>query len=117
MTGRPGVGQDAMSNDGITTLPRVDNHFGGCPTCHKTDGFLNIGRDHWFVCHRHRTKWCVGSNLFSGWREQDEQHWQANRYRLAGYREVKPWFSDDAQERLEAKSRANRASPRDECPF
>ena len=50
-----------MSNDGITTLPRVDNHFGGCPTCHKTDGFLNIGRDHWFVCHHHRTKWCVGS--------------------------------------------------------
>ena len=44
-----------MSNDGITTLPRVDNNFGGCPTCHKTDGFLNIGRDHWFVCHRQCT--------------------------------------------------------------
>jgi hypothetical protein len=57
-----------MSNDSIATLPRVDNCFGGCPTCHETDGFLNIGRDHWFVCHRHRVKWHVGSNLFSGWR-------------------------------------------------
>jgi hypothetical protein len=104
-----------MSNDGITTLPRVDNHFGGCPACHKTDGFLSVGPGQWFVCHRHRVKWFVGSNLFSGWKEQDEQHRLANYYKLAGYRDVEPWFSDDAQERLEREFRANPHG--DECPF
>ena len=103
-----------MSNDGIMTLPRIDNCFGGCPICHKSDGFLSVGPGHWNVCHRHRVKWHVGSRLFSGWREQDEQHRQANRYKLAGYRDVEPWFPDDVQERLEAEFRAN---PRDKCPF
>jgi hypothetical protein len=44
-----------------------DDYFGGCPDCGypgTNDGFLNIGRDHWYVCHLHRTKWRVGSNLF-----------------------------------------------------
>jgi RecA-family ATPase len=48
-------------------------------------------RSHWFVCHEHKVKWCVGSNLFSGWRakryprlvaylETDEgKHWQWKR--------------------------------------
>ena len=107
-----------MRNDSIVTLPRVDNCFGGCPICHKTDGFLSVGRDHWFVCHRHRMKWCVGSNLFGGWREQDEQHRQANQYKLAGYREVAPYFPDDARERLELEFRANPPmEDGDEYPF
>ena len=24
-------------------------YFGLCPTCHKTDGYLNVGSSHWFV--------------------------------------------------------------------
>jgi hypothetical protein len=47
-------------------------YFGLCPTCHKTDGYLNVGRSHWFVCDEHRTKWCAGANLFSSWREETE---------------------------------------------
>ena len=31
--------------------------FGGCPECGHNDGYLNIGRCQWFLCHKHRTKW------------------------------------------------------------
>lgn len=64
--------------------------FGGCPECGGEDGFLNVGREHWFVCARHRTKWFVGGNLFSGWRDEPEEAWQENASRLSGYREVLP---------------------------
>lgn len=68
----------------------VDDYFGGCPICRKNDGFLNVGSEHWFVCHKHRTKWCIGSSLFTSWREESEDDWRANRYRLATYRMVEP---------------------------
>lgn len=82
-----------MSNI-IPFRPRIttDEYFGGCPTCGKTDGYLNIGRDHWFVCDAHSAKWCIGSNLFSSWREQSEASWQENAKKLAGYQEVAPIY-------------------------
>jgi hypothetical protein len=49
-----------------------EDYSGLCPVCRKNDGYLNIGRDHWFFCKEHKTKWCIGSNLFSAWREQTE---------------------------------------------
>ena len=58
----------------VTTLP-----FGGCPGCGSTDGY------HWFVCHRHKTRWRAGSNFFSGWRDESEETWLRNRFKLAGY--------------------------------
>jgi hypothetical protein len=42
-----------------------DGHFGLCPTCHQSDGYLNIGRGHWFRCDTHRVYWFAGSNLFA----------------------------------------------------
>ncbi len=30
------------------------DHFGVCPECGRTDGFLNVNRHHFFVCHTHR---------------------------------------------------------------
>jgi hypothetical protein len=83
--------------DNIATLPWMDDHFGNCPHCHKTDGCYSVERDDWYVCHTHRTKWLIGSNLFSSWRDMREQDFLANAYRLAGYREVKPWLPDNAQ--------------------
>jgi hypothetical protein len=74
---------------------KVDNYFGGCPHCGQTNGCMNIGRDHWFVCHTHKTKWCIGSNLFSSWREQTEEDWRKNEYRLSTYMVVKPLPPDD----------------------
>ena len=68
----------------------TDDYFGGCPHCGKNDGYVNIGREHWFVCNRHKTKWRIGSNLFSGWKDEDEAVWTRNEYRLRNYMEVEP---------------------------
>ena len=65
-----------------------EHYFGGCPECGGNDGFVNVERTHWFVCDAHKTKWNVGSNLFSCWRRQDEEIWQQNFKMLEEYREV-----------------------------
>ena len=39
---------------------KVDNYFGGCPHCGRTDGWANISRSHWCFCKTHKTKWCFG---------------------------------------------------------
>jgi len=46
-----------------TAHPEVDGHFGLCPHCHKHDGYVNIGKGHWFVCHEHKVMWCIGYNF------------------------------------------------------
>ena len=65
--------------------------FGGCPECHKSDGYLDVEREHWFICKEHKTKWCVGENLFSIWQWLSPADWEENAARLAEYREVEPW--------------------------
>jgi hypothetical protein len=76
--------------DNTTDIPEksYDSYFGGCPQCGGTHGCMNIGRDHWFVCDDHKTKWLVGSNLFSSWREENEETWRQNAQRLADYVQV-----------------------------
>ena len=49
---------------------------------------MNVGKLHYFVCDTHKTKWWVGSNLFSCWRRQDEEIWERNRVMLEEYCEV-----------------------------
>jgi len=66
----------------------VDDYFGGCQCCGKNDGFLNIGSSHWFVCHEHKEKWCVGANLFSPWRSENKEDWQRNQEIIKYYHEV-----------------------------
>jgi len=70
--------------------PTGDRYFGVCPICKQTDGYLNIGRSHGFVCHAHKKKWCMGSNLFSAWRYQSEEEWEENWNLLERYCEVEP---------------------------
>jgi hypothetical protein len=60
-----------------------DNYFGVCPTCGKNDGYVNVGRGHWFVCDEHKFKWFVGSNLFDSWKEQTEEE-QRQLYEARG---------------------------------
>lgn len=85
-------------------LPDIDN-FGGCPECTRNDGYLNIHRAHWFMCHQHRTKWFVGTNLFSAWRSETEEDWEQNYQCIRNYREVEPLRSPTylkpSSERLE----------------
>lgn len=71
---------------------RTTEYFGGCPHCGSSDGFLNFGRDHWGICHKHQVKWYIGSNLFSGWRDEAEEQWLRNTYRLSPYHQVEPIF-------------------------
>jgi hypothetical protein len=66
-------------------------YFGWCPECGRNDGYLNVGRTHWFVCHAHRVRWNIGSNLFSSWRFEDGSTWDRNWNLIHTYREV----SDD----------------------
>lgn len=75
---------------------RVSPVNGGCPECGNCDRVLNIGPEHWAVCHAHRTKWSLGSNLFSGWRDESEETWKRNAARIEGYREVEPMLDIDA---------------------
>jgi hypothetical protein len=60
-----------MSEDGD------DTYFGVCPECGKTDGYINIGREHWFYCKEHKVKWWAGSNLFRGWKDETEAEQEA----------------------------------------
>ena len=79
-------------------MTTTTEHFGGCPECGRNDGFLNTGPGHWFFCDAHKTKWCEGSNLFSGWRDETEADWQRNADVLAGCREVEPIYPEPTYE-------------------
>jgi hypothetical protein len=69
---------------------RGDVFFGTCPHCLNHDGYLNVNRVHYFKCDEHRTYWIFGDNIFSGWREETEEQWQANIALLETFREVEP---------------------------
>jgi hypothetical protein len=73
---------------------KTDEYFGGCPECGKTDGYLNTGSAHWFVCDAHRVRWCIGSNLFSSWRDETEDEQRRAWERVDDYAEVKPVYPD-----------------------
>jgi hypothetical protein len=70
----------------------TQEHFGACPSCGQCDLSLNIGRNHWHACTVHKVRWCIGSNLFSSWREETEETWRVNAERLAGFTEIEPIY-------------------------
>jgi hypothetical protein len=81
-----------MTAENIINFPKPgsrEDYFGVCPICRMQNGYLNDGRVHWFVCNTHMTKWCVGSNLFSSWRDETEEQHFAQVDKLTRYREVK----------------------------
>ena len=67
-----------------------ESRFGNCPICGYTNGYVNISCNHWFVCHEHKTKWFVGSNLFADWQSEREVDWLGNAVLLGQYQDVKP---------------------------
>jgi len=68
--------------------PKEESYWGDCPKCGSSDGYLNIGRDHWFRCDEHKVAWCVGSNPFSSWQEENDEIWLANANKLAAYKTI-----------------------------
>ncbi len=80
----------AVGADPALVRAVYQERFGACPECGQASTVLNIGREHWFVCHDHKIKWHVGSNLFSAWKEENQETWDKNADTLSGYREVEP---------------------------
>jgi hypothetical protein len=71
------------------------DYFGGCPTCGKNDGHLNVSRTHVFYCLEHRVSWIYGSNIFSDWRDETEAE-QREKYRLIeDFADVVPLLPSD----------------------
>ena len=68
----------------------TDEYFGGCPECGKTSGYIDHGQDHWFCCDAHRTRWYIGSNLFSSCQEAQGQDEIAQNTKVLTYRVVAP---------------------------
>lgn len=66
-------------------------HFGDCPKCKSNDGHLNVGRDHWFVCKKHRVKWKVGHDIFPDWRNETLMNWRRNEKLLDLFMEIEPF--------------------------
>lgn len=83
---------DVLNFPGQSTRHGDVDMLGGCPYCHRYSGMLNIGSEHWLYCERHQVKWRIGSDLFSGWRDEPGSQWRRNAYKLAPYRVVEPWF-------------------------
>jgi hypothetical protein len=67
-----------------------NNYFGDCPHCLKSNGILNVGRNHFGVCDEHKVFWWIGSNVFSGWKDETEEEWQRNEEKLSGFTRVEP---------------------------
>ena len=86
----------------------TDEYFGGCPECGNSDGYLNVGRNHWMTCDEHRTTWPIGANLFSSWHDETEADWQRNEAKLKTYRVVDPIYPEptEAEKREQAKFEA-----------
>lgn len=78
----------------MAAAEEVDDYFGLCPTCRKTDGFLNIGRSHWFYCAEHKVMWCFGVNIFSSWQHRTEEQQKAifDKLGCEDFTEVEPYY-------------------------
>jgi hypothetical protein len=67
----------------------VRSYFGGCPSCGRNDGLYNLCNEHWLVCHTHKVRWTIGSNIFSGWRDEAAQEQRERWTVVADYKDIK----------------------------
>jgi len=75
----------------------TDDYWGLCPRCHAApDQYLNVYKAHYFVCHRDKTRWMGGYNLFSVWQDESPELWETNRALLRGYTHVEPIYPNGA---------------------
>ena len=74
----------------------IDGYWGLCPTCKKTDGCVNMGSNHWFICKKHRSRWYIGTNLFSSWlyETKSEQLRHCKEIGLDTFRDVEPFYPE-----------------------
>lgn len=88
-----------MTHTNVIPFPDIQHsrHCGGCPECGKSDGFVNLGIEQWFICREHRTKWLAGKNLFDSWMNQTVAQTQSVEILLRGYKDVLPVRSSNQQ--------------------
>ena len=79
------------TNTETVTFPETHDCYdqSACPECGGGDESLNVGPHHWNVCHKCKTKWWFGFNVFSAWRDEPEDLHRLNAELLETYREVK----------------------------
>jgi hypothetical protein len=68
------------------------NHFGQCPKCKKNDGYVNIGRNHWFFCKKHQVKWYGGHDMFPRWQDEHASLWKQNEEFMSFFLEIDPFM-------------------------
>lgn len=82
------MSREGTERSDVSDAVNPPDAFGGCPVCGGNDGFLIVGRAHWFMCNKHKTKWRIGDNWFRRWRWETEDIWQDNAKLLSEYQEV-----------------------------
>jgi hypothetical protein len=89
---------------GTTPCKAFDQRWGSCPECHGNNGYINNGNNHWFLCNEHKTKWCIGANLFSSCMSETLEQQRAEQEKIGfdSYTAVEPyhavsepWVDDD----------------------
>lgn len=102
------------------TTVTTDEYFGGCPHCGQTDGYLNVGKSHYFTCKTHRVYWGIGSGLFSSCQYESQAKWKKNAQMLEQFTEVEPIYPEVEAGVLAIKGAETRQkaahSRRCECP-
>jgi hypothetical protein len=84
------IGASVMGT--VISFPeKQDDWMGLCPKCRKQPDILNVERNHYGVCHKHKVAWLVGINLFSSWQKENEITWRLNAELLDNYRRVEPY--------------------------
>ena len=97
-------GQQHHEGNQPYTGPITQDRGGGCPYCGQNEGYMNIGRSHWYRCSKHKTKWLIGENLFSSWRDENPSIWKQNAQKLEGYKEVRPIYAAPDQEWIDPRT-------------
>lgn len=73
---------------------------GVCPKCAKTDGFVNLGKEHWFICRDHKSKWFAGVNMYEGWKNQTVAQAESIEMMLSSYKEVVPLRNVEEEQKI-----------------
>lgn len=85
---------DVNENDGESISANECNvheryPFGVCPVCGRNDdGYLDIGRTRWGVCHKHKNKWVIRTDRSSDWEGQTEADYWVNSHQIEDYEDI-----------------------------
>ncbi len=84
------------ADDEIEGVDTNEPEYGVCPICSRPGDMLNVGKDHWMVCHEHQVKWRIGVGFFTPIHGGKPEKWDQAAEFLKRYREVQP-ATDEAK--------------------